>query len=43
MAPLHVAAQKGRYGLVDKEYLLVEGADINIKDNDGVSELLYCY
>ena len=37
MAPLHIAGKKGRYGLVDKEYLLVEEADINIEDNCGVS------
>jgi len=37
MTPLHMAGHKGRYGLVDKEYLLVERADINIEDNSGVS------
>ena len=37
MTPLHVAAEKGdRLDIV--QYLIGEGADINIKDSCGVSE-----
>ena len=34
--PLHVAAEGARVKVV--EYLVDQGADINIKDNDGVNE-----
>ena len=34
MTPLHVAAEKGRFKVV--ECLVKEGADINTKDNAGV-------
>ena len=34
--PLHWAAERGDVGTV--ELLLQAGADVNIKDNDGVSE-----
>ena len=34
MTPLHVAAEKGRFKIV--ECLVEEGADINTKDNAGV-------
>ena len=34
MTPLHVAAEKGRFKIV--ECLVKEGADINTKDNAGV-------
>ena len=34
--PLHWAAQGGHGGAV--EYLIQAGADVNIKDDDGVSE-----
>ena len=34
--PLHRAAGGGHGGAVD--YLIQAGADVNIKDNDGVSE-----
>ena len=37
--PLHVAASKGRDYMV--EYLVEKGADMNIKDKNGVSEKLY--
>ena len=40
MAPLHLAAQKGRYGLVEMGHLVVERADINIKDNSGVKNYI---
>ena len=37
MTPLHVAAEKGdRFDIV--KYLSVKGADINITDDNGVSE-----
>ena len=36
MTPLHEAAEKGHVGAVD--YLIQAGADVNIKDNGGVSE-----
>ena len=37
MTPLHVAAEKGdRLDIV--KYLISKGADINIKDDSGVSE-----
>jgi len=36
MTPLHVAAQRDRISIV--EYLLHQGADIKIKDSNGVSE-----
>jgi len=36
MSPLHKAARGGHVGAV--EYLIRAGADVNIKDNDGVSE-----
>ena len=35
MTPLHVAAENGRFGLVKP--LVKKGANINIQDNDGVS------
>ena len=35
MTPLHVAAKSDRYKTV--EYLVDEGANINTKDNNGVS------
>ena len=39
MTPLHVAAEKGdRLDIV--KYLCEEGADINIKDCSGVSEII---
>ena len=41
MAPLHLAAQKGRYGLVEMGHLVVERADINIKDNSGVKNYIW--
>ena len=34
--PLHIAVREGQEHTVD--CLVMEGADINIKDNDGVSE-----
>ena len=34
--PLHCAAKWGHVGAVD--YLIQAGADVNIKDDDGVSE-----
>ena len=37
--PLHVAARKGRGYTV--EHLVKKGADMNIKDKEGVSEKLY--
>ena len=39
--PLHVAASKGRDYTV--EMLVKEGADMNIKDKEGVSEKLYLW
>ena len=33
--PLHVAASQGHCNIV--EYLVMQGADVSIKDNDGVS------
>ena len=33
--PLHVAASQGHCNVV--EYLVMQGADVSIKDNDGVS------
>ena len=39
MTPLHVAAEKGdRLDIV--KYLCEKGADINIKDQSGVSEII---
>ena len=39
MTPLHMAAEKGdRLDIV--EYLLHKGADINIRDSNGVSETI---
>ena len=34
MAPLHLAARSGRVKILD--YLVEQGADINIQDNNGV-------
>ena len=39
MTPLHVAANKGE-SLEIVEYLIHKGADINIKDYNGVSETI---
>ena len=39
MTPLHVAAEKREY-LDIVEYLIDKGADINIKDGNGVSETI---
>lgn len=39
LTPLHKAAGRGHVSTV--EYLIQEGADFNIKDNHGVSELEY--
>ena len=39
--PLHVAASKGRDYTV--ENLVKKGADMNIKDKNGVSEKLYLW
>ena len=36
VTPLHKAAKWGHVGAVD--YLIKAGADVNIKDDDGVSE-----
>ena len=42
MTPLHVATQRGdRISIVN--YLVDEGADINIKDNNGVSKMVIGY
>ena len=42
MTPLHVAAQRGeRISIVT--YLVGKGADINIKDNNGVSKMVIEY
>ena len=38
MTPLHVAAKNGRFALV--KLLVDKKADINIKDNDGVSKVV---
>ena len=35
MVPLHMAAERGRFYLVEK--FAGQGADIDIKDNNGVS------
>ena len=39
MTPLHVAAEKGE-SLEIVEYLIGGGADINIKNDNGVSETI---
>ena len=39
MTPLHVAAKKGECPKIVK-YLIDKGTDINIKDNNGVSETI---
>ena len=39
MTPLHVAAENGRFKLV--KLLVNKKADINIKDNDGVSKVVH--
>ena len=39
MTPLHVAAEKGE-SLDIVKYLIDKGADINIKDDNGVSETI---
>ena len=39
MTPLHLAAQRGRYNLVG--YLVDKGADVNIRDINGVRLILY--
>ena len=36
MTPLHAAAEKGRFNVIKP--LVDKGANINIKDNDGVNE-----
>ena len=42
MTPLHVATQRGdRISIVN--YLADKGADINIKDNNGVSKIVIGY
>ena len=42
MTPLHVAAQRGeRISIVT--YLVGKGADINIKDDNGVSKMVIGY
>ena len=42
MTPLHVATQRGdRISIVN--YLVDQGADINIKDENGVSKILIGY
>ena len=38
MTPLHLAAESGRIKMVN--YLVEQGADVNIQDNNGV---LICY
>ena len=38
MTPLHVAAENGRFALV--KLLVDKKVNINIKDNDGVSEVV---
>ena len=37
---MHVAAESGNFDKV--RYLVDKGADVNIKDSDGVSECDYC-
>ena len=39
MTPLHVAAENGRFKLV--KLLVSNKANINIKDNDGVSKVVH--
>ena len=39
MTPLHVAAEKGE-SLEIVKYLIDRGADINIKNNNGVNETI---
>ena len=39
MTPLHLAARQGHVDIV--RYLVDKGADLNIKDEDGVSEQEY--
>ena len=39
MTPLHVAAENGRFKLV--KLLVNKKANINIKDNDGVSKVVH--
>ena len=36
MTPLHVAAERGRFNII--EPLVDKGANINIEDDDGVNE-----
>ena len=36
MSPLHVAAERGCFNIV--KYLVDQGTDVNIQDNNGVSE-----
>ena len=39
MVPLHVAAKEGRFKAVG----LLEAADVNVKDNNGVSTAELCF
>ena len=40
--PLHIATEHHREAVIEK-YLVDHGADVNTKDNDGVSEWDYCW
>jgi len=37
MTPLHVAAESGRFQIVDAGYLVGKKTDINVKDNSEVN------
>ena len=37
MTPLHVAAESGRFEIVDSGYLVGKKTDINVKDNSEVN------
>ena len=41
MTPLHVAAEEGRYKIMG--YLVGKGADINVKDDNKVSQTTLVY